>query len=461
MARAHGVLPDEVIRDHRADGFLLFASLRPELDRAGVQSWLQEVTRLVGELEVEHRGDRVATVATAFSPTFFGAAGAPRFELAGRAPAAFTRGAVLRDVPDVGADVVFYILSTSEAATADFLRGIAATRSQAVVSMTIERGFQRADGRELFGFKDGSRNAQGHRERIALVDRSLAPEEPDWAEDGSYMAYLKLPQNIEAFAGKPQAEQEQIMGRRKSDGSRLDLPEGTKPRNEGPFQGDSPAKASHVRKVGPRRPGDEAAEIFRRGLPYLTLRPDVSPDAGLQFVSFQATLEQFETVFDHWMRNPNFPDAGAGRDALLASGMVTIEKGGLFFVPPADPRFVGATMFDPARQPPKRPPKQGRIVVRKRIVDAAGTPVPAELAGIGFQVFKVEGGDPIGEIFRTSTTGRALSPKVPTNIPLLVREVAPPAGITPPPDASLTLTTGAQMVEMTNTVTAPIPGYQP
>lgn len=461
MAHAHGVLPDEIIRDHRSDGFLIFVTLRPEVDGPAVEGWLEAVSGFLGQLEREHRGDRSATAAVGFSPTFFSTGGAAHFGLDGRAPAAFRRGASLTGVPDVGADVVFYVMSTSEASVGDFLRSLSSTKTSAVASVTIERGYQRTDGRELFGFKDGGRNAQSRRQRVAFVDRDIAPEEPDWADGGSYLAYMKLPQNLDAFAAKPEAEQEQMMGRRKVDGSRLDLPAGTGTRDEGEFTSDAAPKASHVRKVGPRRPGDEAAEIFRRGLPYLTLNSDGSTNAGLQFVSFQATLEQFETILDRWMRNPNFLDVGTGQDSLLATGMVTIEKGGLFFVPPADGRFLGAPMFDSAKEPPRRGPRKGHVVVRKRIVDAAGASVPAELGGIGFQLFVADGGNPVGEVFHTNTTGRAISPKAPTNVPLLVRELAPPAGIPPAADTPVTLTQRAQPIEVTNVVTQPVPGYQP
>ena len=73
--------------------------------------------------------------------------------------------------------------------------------------------------------------------------------------------------------------------------------------------------------------------------------------AGLHFVSFQARLPNFEVILNRWILNPDFPKTGAGVDALFARGLATIERAAFFVVPPADQRFVGAPMFDPARPP--------------------------------------------------------------------------------------------------------------
>lgn len=70
MAHAEGVLPDDVIRDHRAEALLVFASLRADLDRGGVETWLRKASELVAQLTAPARGERVASVAVGFGPTF-------------------------------------------------------------------------------------------------------------------------------------------------------------------------------------------------------------------------------------------------------------------------------------------------------------------------------------------------------------------------------------------------------
>jgi hypothetical protein len=54
---------------------------------------------------------------------------------------------------------------------------------------------------------------------------------------------------------------------------------------------------------------------------------------GLHFVSFQGSHDQLEVVMQRWMQNPRFPADAAGADLLFANGLVTLERGGMFFVP--------------------------------------------------------------------------------------------------------------------------------
>src|SRR5439155_1222115 len=81
----------------------------------------------------------------------------------------------------------------------------------------------------------------------------------------------------------------------------------------------------------------------------------------------------------------------------FARGLATIERAAFFVVPPADQRFVGAPMFDPARPPV---PEIGRLIVHKKVVDSAGNPALVELGNIAFQVFSSDG-QAIGPAFIT------------------------------------------------------------
>ncbi|WP_166395183.1 Dyp-type peroxidase [Rubrobacter marinus] len=291
------------------------------------------------------------------------------------------------------------------------------------------------------------------------MNRDLAPDEPHWAEDGTYMAYLKVRQDLDRFNALPVADQEQIIGRRKTDGSRLDLQAGTDPRTEGEFVAPTPSPNSHVRKTGPRGALHDRTLIFRRGVPYLNIREDGGLDGGLQFVSFQSSLDAFEVMLNKWEFNPNFPAAGSGMDRLFIEGYATIEKAGFFFVPPRDNRFIGASIFDP---PPTagRSRGPGRIVIRKRVIDASGNRVLAEVGGIGFQVFQADTNQPIGGVFMTDSAGHAVSDDVPLNTPLVLREVSTPAHLEPMPEHTFTVTQRRQLVKLDNRVRpGPAPGY--
>ena len=449
---ATGILPDPVIRSPNANAYLLYVTLSEQLDQEGVKSWLTTVTALVEQLQdTLEGGQRVATVNVSLAPSFFTTAtGALRFGLAPeQVPTELATPPflpALNGIERVAGDVLFYVMSTSEAAFAAFEDGLSGTHGTAIVATTLERGFQRPDGREQFGFRDGLRNIPtAQRPEVVFLDPDLSPEEPAWMAGGSYLAYLKVRQDRTAMAAKTDTEQEQIIGRRKADGSRLDLLPGTPIAQEGPFENDTCPVGAHVRKAGPRGPLHDQTRIFRRGVPYLTLNADDTEDAGLQFISYQRSLEEFAAIFTRWITNPNFSHEGAGPDALLSNGLITVEKAGFFFSPPRDARFIAASVFDPA---PPDPCAVGRIVVQKQLVDEANAPVLAELGNIQFQVLKE--GQPVGSTFVTDSTGRAVSPPVPRATALVVHEVQPPTGFQQAPDTPVTLTKARQLITIVN-----------
>lgn len=466
MVLAQGVLPDEVVRDHRAEALLVFADLDPNLNRDGVIAWLSRVTELVDELTAAVRGERVASVAMGFGPTFFFAGGTPRFGLDGRTPVHLAAPPVVANAADsisAATDVVFYVMTTSEAAAARFIEGLSGTRQLGLLRTRVERGFQREDGRELSGFLDGARNVPSReRHGVVYVNREdFAFDEPGWTEDGTYMAYLKVSQNLEPFNQLSKEQQEQIMGRRKDDGSRLDLATGGDPRGEGEFAApDTPSPASHVRKTGPRGPLHDQVQIFRRGVPYLNLREDGSLDGGLHFVSFQWSLDLFDVMLNRWEMNPNFPTTGAGPDRLFAGGFANIQKAGFFFVPPHNGRFIGATMFDEPR-PAGRPRGPGKIMVRKRVIDASGNPIPAELGGIELGVFHADTGEQVGDAFFTDSAGHAWSGELPLQTRLVLREVTFPGHLQPVLGAlEFTLSRRREVFRLDNSVVGTSgPGY--
>jgi len=131
-------------------------------------------------------------------------------------------------------------------------------------------------------------------------------------------------------------------------------------------------------KLGPRGTRD-SVKIFRRGLPFLEAKGNLIR-RGLNFVSFQASLDQFDVMFGDWMMNPAFPTAADGVDKLLdpAGNLTTIETGGYYFVPPHSDEFPAASLFAPSAQ---HKPKLGRVAVHKRFADETN-PVRAERAGI-------------------------------------------------------------------------------
>lgn len=452
MAFQSGVLPDDVIRDPEAEAAFVFLGLDPNLDAEQAKAVLGEVTGALAEFE--RRDPRqLGSAVMGFGPSFFSTPSGARFGLADRTPVGLLTPPQV-NAPDLlpQADIVIYAMSPQEGHLADLLKALSGLRGRGLVAASVERGFQRHDGRELFGNRDGLRNVPwSERYSTVFVDRDEQAEEPDWTEDGSYLAYLKVSQNFDGWAALSDADKEQIIGRRIADGSRLDQPAGSEPHAEGEFAGDPPSPSSHVRKSGPRGGHDDVA-IFRRGVPYFGLGADGSAQGGLQFASFQASLRQFDVVFNEWINDPNFPSANAGVDQLFARGLAAIERAGFFFIVPADRRFLGAGAFDPPRAEP-RPRSTGRLLVRKRAVDQSGNPIRADLDAIGFQVFKPDG-SAVGEEFETNSAGHATSGDLPVRQDLILREVRTPDRFEPSTDVSFRLERRRRVQEVINRLRA-------
>jgi Dyp-type peroxidase family len=459
MVFAKGVLPDSVIRDPRAEGLLAFVRLREGLSRDEAIAWLRRLTDLVAVMNESAGLERVATVAVGFGPTYFAASdGSARFGLVQRAPSGLsTPPAIPAQEQLPASDVVLYVMSTSEAASARLLQQLWASRDVGLESLFVERGFQRADRRELFGFLDGLRNAPWpDRYRIVFVDRERTANEPQWTEDGTYLAYLKIRQNADAWDTQlPVQDQERVIGRRKEDGSRLDQGPDVKPTQEPPFEpgNDVPERTSHIRKAGPRVEVPQETGIFRRGVPYAEAR-NGALETGLQFVSFQASLDAFDTILNAWMLNPDFPEPGVGRDQLMEREFAEVRFGGFFFVPAHHPEFIGAAMFEEPKPEP-RPRSVGRLFVRKRAEDAPGHRVPADLRGVAFQVLRASDRTPVGNTFVTDSQGHALSDDLPVREPLLLQEVLAPANLQPAGELAFDLQSHRQVLEVVNQLRTP------
>ncbi|WP_457256514.1 Dyp-type peroxidase [Pedococcus sp. P5_B7] len=457
LKRARGVLPypsrDPVLPNPNATGQFVFISLRPELDEATVRSFLATVQDATEQLRAQKFGpDRVATVATGFSGTFFTKPdGTTRFANVSHVPAGLRTPPVVDGSQGVPADMVFYVVSTSEGCAARFIARVAT--DPAVAAVALERGYQRPNHDEPFGYRDGVRNIEEKRQRpdVVFIDQDQLPEEPWWAHDGTYLAYLKIQQDVAAMAAMPAAEQDAIIGRTK-EGRRLDQApqERVNARTEGPFTGDLPPVDSHVRKSGPRGEFHDAVRIFRRGLPYF--EPDAAGHLvqGLHFASFQSTLDAFDVIFNRWMVNPAFPRGGPNQpDRLLR--LVKVNRHGFFFVPPdTTDHPAGDIMFMPS--PKSRKPKTGRVAVRKKLLDGSTAgPHKGELSGFTFALFDTATNAQVGGTFATDGKGHALSDEVPLG-QFVLREVAGAEGIPAGPDKAITLSSAREVVQFENTV---------
>ncbi|PZS24621.1 MAG: hypothetical protein DLM58_24345 [Pseudonocardiales bacterium] len=428
MSQAKGVLPtraeerDLLYKNPRACGYFIGVTLADGATLEQLSAWLKAVDRAIETLVAREpaeggkgEGVRVARVAVGVGGRVFAilSAGnsAPELPVGMRSEAQPPGGWLPPNITLLNADVLFYVMSVFETRVNEFMAGI--TDSPVVASVSLEHGYQRSDGTEPFGYKDGLRNVEpSRRSRVVYIhtDRDQ-PDEPAWTDGGTYMVLIKIDQKPAVFKALPDdAARDSVIGRTKA-GTRLDMVgQEVDPHHEPAEVGAAPANA-HVRKAGPRGKHDDT-EIFRRGLPFMEVR-DGQLAVGLQFCSFQANPAQFDAVFNDWLMNPLFPQTTDGSvpgiDALLdpSRSLTDIKHGGVFFVPPYNEDGLLAALTPPVTQ---GKPTHARLAVNKVVLDPNGNQARVERSGFAFRVIREDGTAIEGSKFTTASSGRGVCP---------------------------------------------------
>ncbi|GGK08111.1 peroxidase [Streptomyces camponoticapitis] len=141
--------------------------------------------------------------------------------------------------------------------------------------------------RNLFGFKDGTRNVAGT--DTAALDRHVwvsADAGPDWMAGGSYLVARRIAMRIESWDRTSLQEQEDVFGRDKGEGA----PVGKAREHDEPFL-KSMLPASHVRLAHPDSNG--GARMLRRGYSYTDGTDGLGRlDAGLFFLAYQHDVRE-------------------------------------------------------------------------------------------------------------------------------------------------------------------------
>ena len=191
--------------------------------------------------------------------------------------------------------------------------------------------------RNLFGFKDGTRNILAD-DDAALDDHVwvAASDSPAWMAGGSYLVARKIAMLIETWDRVRLSEQNDIIGRTKGEGAPLS---GGDEHTEPDFHATDASGApkipvdSHMRLAHPDANG--GTRMLRRGYNFVDGNNDLGRlDAGLFFLSYQRSPEQFIQV-----------QRTLSTDVM--NEYIRHVRSGLWAIPPgAEPgSYVGAGLF--------------------------------------------------------------------------------------------------------------------
>lgn len=255
---------------------------------------------------------------------------------------------------------------------------------------TFFTGFQRDDGRSWLGFHDEISNIENLKERrdaifVDKINNNLAPKD-FWTEGGTYLAFLRTEIDLNIWEKIGRKEQEIIVGRDKLTGIPLagidrkmnpvlrencpsvteirsydkryhDHPDYfSKPRlskmnkidENASIQSLSQSHIGRARHVSHLKSKDTTSRrIFRQSFEFveqLHNNSDRQVRVGLNFITFQNDPGRlfFILTDPNWLGNTNFGGTGKihGMDDFLS-----VLAAGVFFVPPDEKSFPGASIF--------------------------------------------------------------------------------------------------------------------
>lgn len=231
------------------------------------------------------------TVTLGIGPALF-----DRFRFAGRKPAA------LADLPAFpgdrldptrsGGDLCLQVCANDPLVAGHAARNLARIGSGVVRARWSQVGFGRTSGigpspatsRNLFGFKDGTRNLDVTDAAVVRKHLWVQPGDgPSWVEGGTYLVVRKVRMVLEAWDRESLGEQEAVVGRAKGTGAPIgrtgefDALDVADPRI---------ARNAHARLAHPDM--NRGARMLRRGYNYVdgTDRSG-GMDAGLFFLAYQ------------------------------------------------------------------------------------------------------------------------------------------------------------------------------
>jgi deferrochelatase/peroxidase EfeB len=170
-------------------------------------------------------------------------------------------------------------------------RGVVVMRwSQLGFGRTSTTSRAQATPRNLMGFKDGTNNLKAEDTAALRKHVWVGAEGPPWMRDGSYLVARRIRMLIETWDRASLADQEQTIGRTKSEGAPIG---GRREHERVDLRSRRLPVDAHVRLASPHTNG--GARILRRGYSFTDGFDDElgQLDAGLFFISYQRDPAQF------------------------------------------------------------------------------------------------------------------------------------------------------------------------
>ncbi len=305
----HGTHQAGIATPLQACGHVAAFDLKPEAGRKGAAALLRRWSKAAEAMTAGRAPDadnQIAldagpsslTVTFGFGRSFFGRTG-----LADRTPAA------LQPLPAFSSDALdprrsdgdLWVQIGSDDALVAFhaLRVIQKEAAEAATLRWQMNGFNRTPGatghpmtaRNLMGQVDGTNNPKPTDPDFgAKVFVPAATGAEAWMNGGSYAVVRRIRMLLDAWDNLPLRAQEEVIGRRKSDGAPLSGGTETTPADLNKINPDGSlaiAGDAHIRVAAPASNG--GASMLRRAFSYHDgFDPDGTPDAGLLFICWQA-----------------------------------------------------------------------------------------------------------------------------------------------------------------------------
>lgn len=171
-------------------------------------------------------------------------------------------------VPSTPADLWFWLRGEDRGELLLRSKAIVQTLSAAFRLDTVIDAFQYGDSRDLTGYQDGTENPKGKK----AVDAGILQGAGDGMDGSSFVAVQQWVHDFERFNALSTREQDNSVGRRKSDNEELT---------------DAPASA-HVKRTAQETFSPQAF-VLRRSMPWAEANR-----GGLVFVAFGKSLDAFE-----------------------------------------------------------------------------------------------------------------------------------------------------------------------